>query len=61
MHFQKAFDKEFLLYKLRQIGVPGNFYFAVKALYGDTKSCVKINNMVLLPNINLSSIDEIIL
>ena len=46
--FQKAFDyvdREFLLYKLRQIGVTGNFYFAVKALYRDTKSCVRINNM----------------
>ena len=48
VEFQKAFDyvdREFLLYKLRQIGVTGNFYFAVKALYRDTKSCVKINNM----------------
>ena len=42
--FQKAFDyvdREFLLYELRQIGVTGKFFFAVKALYRDTKSCVK--------------------
>ena len=44
--FRKAFDyvdREFLLYKIRQIGVTGNFYFIVKALYW--KPCVKINNM----------------
>ena len=45
--FKKAFDlvdREFLLYKLRQIGVNGNFYHAIKSLYSNTRSCVQVND-----------------
>ena len=39
-------DRESLLYKLRKIGVIGNMYHAIRALYTDTKSCIKINDKV---------------
>ena len=47
--FKKAFDlvdRDALLYKLRKIGIAGNFYFTVKALYTNAKSCVQVNDRV---------------
>ena len=46
--FKKAFDlvdRDFMLYKLRKIGLSGKFYHAVKALYKTSKSSVQINNV----------------
>ena len=45
--FKKTFDfvdRDALLYKLRNIGVDGNFYHTLKALYTGAKSCVKVND-----------------
>ena len=45
--FKKAFDlvdRDALLYKLRNLGVTGNFYHTIKSLYTDAKSCIKIND-----------------
>ena len=47
--FKKAFDLvdwDALLYKLRKIGIAGNFYFTIKALYTNAKSCVQVNDRV---------------
>ena len=47
--FIKAFDlvdRDALLYKLRKIGRAGNFYFTIKALYTNAKSCVQVNDSV---------------
>ena len=44
--FQKAFDRvnhEFMLYKLREAGITGNIYKAVKAMYSGPSSCVNLN------------------
>ena len=44
--FQKAFDlvdRDFLLYKLSEIGVTGNVYRAIKAMYTGPVSCVNVN------------------
>ena len=44
--FRKAFDyidRDALMYKLRNIGIKGNFYYAIKALYANAKSCVQVN------------------
>ena len=38
-------DRDFLLYKLRNIGISGKFYHAVKALYQNSKSRVQLNNL----------------
>ena len=46
--FKKAFDfvdRDALLYKLRNIGVNGNFYHTIKSLYTGAKSSIKVNNM----------------
>ncbi len=43
--FRKAFDcveHTFLLHKLRQKGIDGNVYHAVKCLYSDPISCVRV-------------------
>ena len=45
--FKKAFDyvdREALLYKLRNMGIVGNFYHTIRALYTGAKSCVQIND-----------------
>ena len=45
--FKKAFDyvdRDFLMYKLRQAGVDGNFYHAIQALYSGARSSVRLNN-----------------
>ena len=45
--FKKAFDyvdREALLYKLRNIGIVGNFYHTIRALYTGAKSCVQLND-----------------
>ena len=42
----KAFDwvdRDLLLYKLLLSGVDGNFYKAVKAMYTNTESCVRLD------------------
>ena len=47
--FKNAFDlvdRDALLYKLRKIGIAGNFYFAIKALYTNAKSCVQVNDRI---------------
>ena len=47
--FKKAFDlvdRDYMLYKLRKIGLSGKFYHAIKALYKASKSSVQINNVV---------------
>ena len=47
--FKKAFDlvdRDALLYKLRNIGISGNFYYAIKSLYANAKSCVRVNDKV---------------
>ena len=44
--FKKAFDyvdREALLYKLRNLGIVGNFYHTIRALYTGAKSCVQVN------------------
>ena len=44
--FQKAFDtvdRTFLLYKLSRIGICGNLYNAIAALYSDPKCRVILN------------------
>ena len=38
-------DRDFMLYKLRKIGLSGKFYHAVKALYKTSKSSVQIKNV----------------
>ena len=43
--FKKAFDlvdRDFMLYKLRKIGLSGKLYHAIKALYKTSKSSVQI-------------------
>ena len=45
--FKKAFDfvdRDFLLYKLHELGIDGNFYYAIKSLYQDSKSSIQLNN-----------------
>ena len=45
--FKKAFDfvdRDFLLFKLRKLGIDGNFYNAIKALYSNSRSSIKIND-----------------
>ena len=45
--FKKAFDyvdRDALMFKLREIGIEGNFYHTLKALYTGAKSCVKVND-----------------
>ena len=47
--FKKAFDfvdRDLLLYKLRNNGITGNFYHAIKSLYTKTQSCVQLNDKV---------------
>ena len=47
--FEKAFDwinRDLLLYKLIMNGIDGKFYFAIKSLYCQTSSCVKLNNIL---------------
>lgn len=47
--FKKAFDfvdRDFLLHKLQQLGIDGNFYFSIKALYSNTRSRVQVNDKV---------------
>ena len=44
--FQKAFDlvdRDFLMYKLAEIGITGNIYRSVKAVYMSPVSCVNVN------------------
>ena len=36
-------DRDFLLYKLGEIGITGNIYNAVKAMYSSPVSCVNVN------------------
>ena len=38
-------DKDFILYKLKQIELSGKFYHAIKALYKTSKNSVQINNV----------------
>jgi hypothetical protein len=43
---KKAFDyvdRDMLLFKLHEIGIDGKLYFAIKALYSDTVSTVRLN------------------
>ena len=45
--FKKAFDfvdRDFLLHKLQTMGINGNFYSAIKALYTDTRSRIQVND-----------------
>ena len=45
--FKKAFDlvnRDFLLHKLQQLGIDGNFYFSIKSLYTHTRSRVQVND-----------------
>ena len=47
--FEKAFDwinRDLLLYNLIMNGIDGKFYFAIKSLYCQTSSCVKLNNIL---------------
>ena len=44
---QKAFDwvdRDLLLYKLLNLGIGGRFYNAVKSVYCNSRSCVKLNS-----------------
>ena len=41
-----SFDRNLLLYKLLINGVDGKFYRAIKSLYTDTNSQIKINNLL---------------
>lgn len=46
---EKAFDwvdRNLLLYRLLQYNIDGKMYNAVKSLYSQTESCVKINNFI---------------
>jgi hypothetical protein len=46
---RKAFDlvnRAIMLHKLREIGVSGKFYFAIKALYSDTWSQIRLNDVL---------------
>ena len=46
--FKKAFDlvdRELLLYRMLLYGVNGKFYNSLKAMYNQTESCVKLNNL----------------
>ena len=45
--FKKAFDfvdREALLYKLRNMGIVGNLYHTIRAMYTGAKSCVQVND-----------------
>ena len=44
----KVFDsvnRELLFYKLLINGIDGKFYYAIKALYSNTKNCIKLNEL----------------
>ena len=46
LDLKKAFDsvqRDFLLYKLNNIGIDGKMYFSIKSLYENTKACVRVN------------------
>ena len=46
LDLKKAFDsvqRDFLLYKLNNIGTDGKMYFSIKSLYENTKACVRVN------------------
>ena len=45
--FKKAFDlvnRNYLLYKILNIGIEGKLYFAIKSLLTNTRSCVRVND-----------------
>jgi hypothetical protein len=49
MDLRKAFDlvnRDIMLHKIREIGVGGKFYFAIKALYSDTWSQIRLNDVL---------------
>ena len=48
LDLQKAFDfldRNALMYKLLSNGINGNFYNAIKSMYTDTSSCIRLNGV----------------
>ena len=46
---EKAFDwvdRDLLLYAVLKLNIDGKVYFAIKAMYTNTFSCLKINNFL---------------